>query len=117
MNIIFGNLAGDFNNYFIPGGGVSESRFKSSINRNAYAFSLVGPFVSADAHLKLVYCLPLYRQVRAHLCWHGLFPSGETPRFPANLWHSSASEPLAFVFQLPCASATWKPYSTSLSEN
>jgi ABC-type multidrug transport system fused ATPase/permease subunit len=36
MNIVFGNLAGEFNRYFMPGAEVSEQAFKASVNRNRY---------------------------------------------------------------------------------
>ena len=36
MNIVFGHLVGDFNGYFVPDSSVTESEFKSSVNRNAY---------------------------------------------------------------------------------
>lgn len=35
MNIVFGHLATDFTGYFIPGSGVSEGEFKSSVDKNA----------------------------------------------------------------------------------
>ncbi|EEH18239.2 hypothetical protein PABG_00802 [Paracoccidioides brasiliensis Pb03] len=34
MNIIFGNVVGDFNGYFIPGSGVTKDAFLHSVNRN-----------------------------------------------------------------------------------
>jgi hypothetical protein len=36
MNIVFGNLAGEFNRYFMPGAEVSEQAFKAPVNRNRY---------------------------------------------------------------------------------
>ena len=35
MNVVFGNLVGDFNNYFIPGAGVTKEQFLSSVSKNA----------------------------------------------------------------------------------
>lgn len=37
MNIVFGQLVGDFNGYFIPNSTVTEAQFKSSVNKNSYA--------------------------------------------------------------------------------
>lgn len=34
MNIVFGQLVGNFNEYFIPGSGIAEQSFKSSVNRD-----------------------------------------------------------------------------------
>lgn len=47
MNIVFGNLVGDFNGYFIPGSGVTEDRFKASIAKNALyiVYLFIGKFV------------------------------------------------------------------------
>lgn len=36
MNIVFGNLAGDFTKYFTPGNHVTEDQFKASINRSRF---------------------------------------------------------------------------------
>lgn len=33
MNIIFGNLVGEFQGYFMPGTQVTEGEFKASVNR------------------------------------------------------------------------------------
>ncbi|KAJ5520708.1 ABC transporter integral membrane type 1 [Penicillium fimorum] len=35
MNIVFGQLVGNFNEYFIPGSGITEQSFKSSVNQNS----------------------------------------------------------------------------------
>lgn len=34
MNIVFGQLVGNFNEYFIPGSGITEQSFKSSVNQD-----------------------------------------------------------------------------------
>lgn len=34
MNIVFGQLVGSFNEYFIPGSGITEQSFKSSVNQD-----------------------------------------------------------------------------------
>jgi hypothetical protein len=38
MNIVFGKLVGDFNQYFIPGAAPSEQTFKSSVNQSRLGF-------------------------------------------------------------------------------
>ncbi|KAL2404594.1 ABC multidrug transporter E [Exophiala dermatitidis] len=47
MNIVFGNLVGDFNGYFLPNTTVTEAKFKSSVNRNALyiVYLFIGKFV------------------------------------------------------------------------
>jgi len=47
MNIVFGQLVGDFNNYFIPGTSTTKDQFLASVNRNAlYIFYLfLGKFI------------------------------------------------------------------------
>jgi hypothetical protein len=38
MNIVFGKLVGDFNNYFVPGAAPSEETFKASISQSRWEF-------------------------------------------------------------------------------
>ncbi|KAL2864303.1 ABC transporter ATP-binding protein [Aspergillus lucknowensis] len=47
MNIVFGNLVGDFNGYFIPGSDVTEDKFKSAVSRNSLfiVYLFIGKFV------------------------------------------------------------------------
>jgi len=47
MNVVFGQLVGDFNNYFIPGTNTTKDQFLASVNRNAlYIFCLfLGKFI------------------------------------------------------------------------
>jgi ABC-type multidrug transport system fused ATPase/permease subunit len=78
MNIIFGRLVGSFNNYFIPGSGVSEAEFRSSVNQNSlyivylfigklvlgyistYAFRMTGIRISAA--IRMAYLTALFNQ-------------------------------------------------------
>ena len=78
MNIIFGKLVGDFNNYFIPGSGVTEAEFRSSVNQNSlfivylfigklvlgyismYAFRMTGIRISAA--IRMAYLTALFNQ-------------------------------------------------------
>jgi len=47
MNIILGRLVGNFNNYFIPGSGVTEEEFKHTVARNALiiVYLFIGRFI------------------------------------------------------------------------
>lgn len=41
MNIVFGALVGEFNDYFVDGNSLSEDAFKSTVNKNSlYIFYL-----------------------------------------------------------------------------
>ncbi|KAJ5472359.1 hypothetical protein N7530_006360 [Penicillium desertorum] len=46
MNIVFGQLVGTFNEYFIPGSGITEGSFKSSVNQNSLyiVYLFIGKF-------------------------------------------------------------------------
>ncbi|OQE91237.1 hypothetical protein PENNAL_c0010G10196 [Penicillium nalgiovense] len=46
MNIVFGQLVGTFNEYFIPGSGITEQSFKSSVNQNSLyiVYLFIGKF-------------------------------------------------------------------------
>jgi hypothetical protein len=61
MNVVFGNLVGEFVGYFTPGSGSTEEQFKHAVDTNAlyivYLFigkfvlayiSMVGQFISLD---------------------------------------------------------------------
>ena len=47
MNIVFGNLVGSFNSYFIPGTTTTESEFLHSVSQNALriVYLFIGKFV------------------------------------------------------------------------
>lgn len=78
MNIVFGALVGSFNNYFIPGSGVSATEFRAGVSRNAlyivylfigkfvlayistYAFRMAGIRISAA--IRLAYLTALFNQ-------------------------------------------------------
>lgn len=47
MNIVFGTLASDFNDYFIPGSGTTERAFKHSVAQNALyiVYLFIGKFI------------------------------------------------------------------------
>ncbi|KAF9237483.1 hypothetical protein DTO013E5_10125 [Penicillium roqueforti] len=46
MNIVFGQLVGKFNQYFIPGSGITEQSFKSSVNQDSLyiVYLFIGKF-------------------------------------------------------------------------
>ncbi|OQE00226.1 hypothetical protein PENVUL_c056G09687 [Penicillium vulpinum] len=46
MNIVFGKLVGNFNAYFIPGSGITEQSFKSSVNQDSLyiVYLFIGKF-------------------------------------------------------------------------
>ncbi|QQK47699.1 ABC multidrug transporter, putative [Penicillium digitatum] len=46
MNIVFGQLVGNFTEYFIPGSGVTEQSFKSSVNKDSLyiVYLFIGKF-------------------------------------------------------------------------
>lgn len=83
MNIVFGSLVGDFNNYFIPGGGVTERQFKHSVAQSSLyiVYLFVGKFVltyvsmfsfrtmglRVSAALRLAYMRSLFSQPVAKL--------------------------------------------------
>lgn len=56
MNIVFGNLVGEFNGYFMPGTTVTEAQFKASVNKLRYEGQkrLVAHVLSSDS-LYIVY--------------------------------------------------------------
>ena len=78
MNVVFGRLVGTFNNYFIPGSGVTEAEFRSSVNQNSlyivylfigklvlgyistYAFRMTGIRISAA--IRMAYLTALFNQ-------------------------------------------------------
>ncbi|KXG51540.1 ABC transporter, integral membrane type 1 [Penicillium griseofulvum] len=46
MNIVFGQLVGTFNSYFVPGSGITEQAFKSSVNQDSLyiVYLFIGKF-------------------------------------------------------------------------
>ncbi|KIV81892.1 hypothetical protein PV11_04042 [Exophiala sideris] len=78
MNIVFGHLVGNFNNYFIPGSNVTEAEVKSSVRKNALyiVYLFIGKFVLTyismfcwrtrglriSANLRLAYIKALFAQ-------------------------------------------------------
>ncbi|PYH97178.1 putative ABC multidrug transporter [Aspergillus ellipticus CBS 707.79] len=115
MNIVFGKLVGTFNQYFIPGTGVSEQAFKSTVNQDSLyiVYLFVGKFVltyvsmfsfrlvslHASAALRLEYTEALFAQ-----------PISELDKMPvgtitnaitglSNTIQQSVSDRLAVLFQ------------------
>jgi ATP-binding cassette subfamily B (MDR/TAP) protein 1 len=48
MNIVFGQLVGDFNQYFVPGSGLSEQTFRSEVNKSRQVFA-ASPSLAASS--------------------------------------------------------------------
>ncbi|THC91109.1 hypothetical protein EYZ11_009423 [Aspergillus tanneri] len=77
MNIIFGRLVGDFNEYFMPGVQIDEKAFKSTVNKNrcgedigavhacVICFRLIS--LQASATLRLEYTVSLFSQPLSRL--------------------------------------------------
>ncbi|KAK1141050.1 hypothetical protein N8T08_009623 [Aspergillus melleus] len=63
MNIVFGELVGDFNEYFVDGNQMSEDSFKSTVDKNSlYILYLFIGNLQASATLRLEYTTSLFSQ-------------------------------------------------------
>ncbi|KAF2472924.1 P-loop containing nucleoside triphosphate hydrolase protein [Lindgomyces ingoldianus] len=78
MNVVFGNLVGDFTGYFIPGSSVTKHQFQSAVNKNALyiTYLFIGKFALSyismlcvrlsglriSAALRLAYLRALFHQ-------------------------------------------------------
>lgn len=62
MNIVFGKLVGDFNDYFIPNSTVTEGQFKSSVNTQSSVFSSAQCVFESvtDGVIQIIYCLSIH---------------------------------------------------------
>ena len=78
MNVVFGRLVGNFNDYFVPGSNVSKEEFLASVNHNAlyilylfiakfvldyvsiYSFRMTGIRISAT--IRMTYLVALFNQ-------------------------------------------------------
>ena len=69
MNIVFGNLAGDFNQYFVPGSGLSEQTFKDAVNRNRRVMH--SSFIPSANTTQPIYRLLVHWQICPDLYLHG----------------------------------------------
>ncbi|KAJ6043575.1 hypothetical protein N7460_004930 [Penicillium canescens] len=98
MNIVFGKLVGDFNQYFIPGAAPSEQTFKSSINQSRLGFH---PEYSlyASAALRLEYTTALFAQPISRLDEISVGTITNSITGLSNTIQQSVSDRLAILFQ------------------
>ncbi|KAL4904152.1 hypothetical protein BDW74DRAFT_32483 [Aspergillus multicolor] len=115
MNIIFGNLVGDFNAYFLPDSDVTESRFKSTVNKNSLylVYLFIGKFVltyiymlsfrmislKASSSLRLSYMSSLFSQPVSKLDAISIGSVTNTITALSNTMQQSVSDRLAMLFQ------------------
>ncbi|RDW84076.1 ABC transporter ATP-binding protein [Aspergillus mulundensis] len=115
MNIIFGNLVGDFNEYFIPDSGVTESQFKSTVSKNSLylVYLFIGKFVltyiymlsfrmvslKASSSLRLSYMSSLFSQPVSKLDAISIGSVTNTITALSNTMQQSVSDRLAMLFQ------------------
>ncbi|CAG8982627.1 hypothetical protein HYALB_00006022 [Hymenoscyphus albidus] len=115
MNIIFGSLVGDFNNYFVPGSGVTRQQFNRSLNKQTlyivylfigrwslsyismYIFRVVG--IRMSAKIRLHYLQALFALPISVI---DTLPTGQasnTITTTANVLQIGISEKLGMIFQ------------------
>ncbi|CAG8952578.1 hypothetical protein HYFRA_00009684 [Hymenoscyphus fraxineus] len=115
MNIIFGSLVGDFNNYFVPGSGVTRQQFNKSLNKQTlyivylfigrwslsyismYIFRVVG--IRMSAKIRLHYLQALFALPISVI---DTLPTGQasnTITTTANVLQIGISEKLGMIFQ------------------
>ncbi|KIW02302.1 uncharacterized protein PV09_06449 [Verruconis gallopava] len=115
MNIVLGNLVGNFNKFFIPGSGTTETEFKSSVNHfsliifglflgkfvltyiSMFCFRVAGLRISAA--MRLSYMHSLFAQSVAKLDLVSVGSVSETITTSANSIQTSISDRLAYFFQ------------------
>lgn len=115
MNIVFGHLVGSFNGYFIPGSGITEHQFKSSVAQNALyiVYLFIGKFVLSyiarfffrtaglriSASLRLAYMRSLFAQPIQKLDEISTGTVANTITSSANTIQLSISDRLSALFQ------------------
>ncbi|KAL4745772.1 hypothetical protein BDW72DRAFT_186104 [Aspergillus terricola var. indicus] len=115
MNVVFGKLVGDFNAYFIPDSGVTESQFNSAISKNSLylIYLFVGKFVltyvymlcfrvislKASSSLRLSYMSSLFSQPVSKLDAISVGSVTNTITSLSNTMQQSVSDRLAMLFQ------------------
>ncbi|KAJ9236644.1 hypothetical protein DTO169E5_5635 [Paecilomyces variotii] len=115
MNIVFGNIVGNFNEYFIPGNSTPQSKFKSSIDSNAlkivylfiakfattyvsmFCFRMAGLRVTAG--LRLMYIESVFSQPVSKLDQTSTGTVANTISASSNTIQSSISDRLSTLFQ------------------
>ncbi|KAL2812003.1 P-loop containing nucleoside triphosphate hydrolase protein [Aspergillus granulosus] len=115
MNIIFGDLVGDFNEYFIPGSDTTEDEFKSAVSRSSLfiVYLFIGRFVltyiamfsfrmislKASSALRLQYMQALFAQPVSKLDEISVGTVTNTITALSNTMQQSVSDRLAVLFQ------------------
>ncbi|KAF3016964.1 hypothetical protein E8E15_004968 [Penicillium rubens] len=90
MNIVFGQLVGTFNEYFIPGPGITEGSFKSSVNQNS---------LRASGALRLEYTQALFSLPMSKLDEMSVGTVTHAITALSNTIQQSVSDRLAILFQ------------------
>ncbi|KAL3449166.1 P-loop containing nucleoside triphosphate hydrolase protein [Aspergillus insuetus] len=115
MNIIFGELVGDFNEYFIPGSDTTEEEFKDAVSRSSLfiVYLFIGRFVltyvsmfsfrmislKASSALRLQYMQSLFAQPVRKLDEISVGTVTNTITGLSNTMQQSVSDRLAILFQ------------------
>ncbi|KAL2836897.1 P-loop containing nucleoside triphosphate hydrolase protein [Aspergillus pseudodeflectus] len=115
MNIIFGDLVGDFNEYFIPGSDTTESEFKDAVSTSSLfiVYLFIGRFVltyvsmfsfrmislKASSALRLQYMQALFAQPVSKLDEISVGTVTNTITGLSNTMQQSVSDRLAILFQ------------------
>ncbi|KAJ5372015.1 ABC transporter integral membrane type 1 [Penicillium concentricum] len=90
MNIVFGQLVGNFNEYFIPGSGITEQSFKSSVNQDS---------LRASGALRLEYTQALFSLPVSKLDEMSVGTVTHAITALSNTIQQSVSDRLAILFQ------------------
>ncbi|KAL2828330.1 P-loop containing nucleoside triphosphate hydrolase protein [Aspergillus pseudoustus] len=115
MNIIFGNIVGDFTEYFIPGSDTTEDEFKSAVSTSSLfiVYLFIGRFVltyiamfsfrmislKASSALRLQYMQALFAQPVSKLDEISVGSVTNTITALSNTMQQSVSDRLAVLFQ------------------
>ncbi|KGO72233.1 ABC transporter, integral membrane type 1 [Penicillium expansum] len=90
MNIVFGQLVGNFNEYFIPGSGITEQSFKSSVNQDS---------LRASGALRLEYTQALFSLPMSKIDEMSVGTVTHAITALSNTIQQSVSDRLAILFQ------------------
>ncbi|EFQ96900.1 multidrug resistance protein 2 [Nannizzia gypsea CBS 118893] len=115
MNIVFGALITDFNNFFLPDSTVSPEDFRAAVNKNVLfiVYLFIGKFVLSyvsmfclrtsgiriSANLRLAYLKALFRQPVAYLDAMPVGRPTDTITASSNLIQAGISDRLAVLVQ------------------
>ncbi|KAJ5154014.1 ABC transporter integral membrane type 1 [Penicillium coprophilum] len=90
MNIVFGQLVGTFNEYFVPGSGITEQSFKSAVNKDS---------LRASGALRLEYTQALFSLPVSKLDEMSVGTVTHAITALSNTIQQSVSDRLAILFQ------------------